>query len=321
MQKSKRAILSFDTSNYTTSVAVLDESQQRRIDKRILLKVKQGERGLRQSDALFQHLENLPQLIEAVFTEIQGCEILAVSVSDRPRPIPGSYMPVFLAGVSFARSLASSLSVPLYTFSHQEGHLAAAALGGPFSFGDEILAFHLSGGTCELLKTRLGEGCITRIGGTKDISFGQLLDRLGVAAGLTFPAGAEMDRLVSLSGPPSAERLLSPVPFTGLSVNLSGMETQVLRLLESGKRTKEELFRAVFDEIAVCLARWTTLAAKETACSNILFSGGVSSSQYLRKAINGRLQSNSLHAVFGEPALSADNAVGIAILGGKKVWQ
>ena len=62
----KRYILGIDTSNYKTSVAVTDENQSIICDVRKFLEVKQGEKGLRQSDALFQHVKNLPVLMEEV---------------------------------------------------------------------------------------------------------------------------------------------------------------------------------------------------------------------------------------------------------------
>ena len=95
-------VLGLHTSNYTTSVAITDESHNIICDERKLLKVKQGERGLRQSDALFQHIKNLPDLIKSATKNIDSGSIAAVSCSVAPRPIEGSYMPVFMASKSFA---------------------------------------------------------------------------------------------------------------------------------------------------------------------------------------------------------------------------
>ncbi len=319
MQKKNKLILSIDTSNYTTSVAITDKEKNIVFDRRIALKVKQGERGLRQSDALFQHMENLPGLLEEAFADNNDGSIAAIAVSDKPRPISDSYMPVFRAGLSFGRTLAAGLSVPFFTFSHQEGHIAAASLCSDIKPDETILAFHLSGGTCELLLVSLLEGKIEKLGGTKDISFGQVLDRLGVAMGLSFPAGKEMDQMANTF--PLQKSLLKPIPFDALSVNLSGIETQALRLLENKTQENAALCTAVFIEISNCLSRWTQKATSETGIDKVLFSGGVSASAYIRNAIRKQLADSSIDLVFGKETLASDNAVGIALLGGDRLWQ
>ena len=96
-------ILGIDTSNYKTSIAVIDHKKHIICDLRRFLTVKQGERGLRQSDALFQHIQNLPELMEEMRRMFDG-RIDADACSFRPRPEAGSYMPVFLAGSGFAKA-------------------------------------------------------------------------------------------------------------------------------------------------------------------------------------------------------------------------
>lgn len=325
MSKRNEAILSIDTSNYTTSVAVIDREHKILADRRTVLHVKAGERGLRQQDAIFQHIDHLPLLLEEAFLMLGNRQICAVAASERPRPTEGSYMPVFRAGVSFGKSIASALSVPFFTFSHQEGHLAASAVDTKLAFGDEILAFHLSGGTCELLKTRLGSETIEKLGGTNDISFGQLIDRIGVASGMAFPSGRELDDLVCAyvrrENETVRKSLLKPIPFKGLSVNVSGIETQAMRMLESDLVEKEQVIESVFVEIANCLIRWSTLASQVTQCNKILFSGGVSASKHIRERLLDALPSREILVDFGREELSSDNAVGIGILGGMVLWR
>lgn len=186
-------VLAFDTSNYTTSVASFDGTEGHNISR--LLDVEQGALGLRQSDALFAHVKRLPELADRLFSDIgtdAGFE--AVGVSTRPRAVEGSYMPCFLAGESQARVLGAALGVPVLPFSHQQGHIAASLWGsGHMELMDEPhLAWHLSGGTTELLRvTPEGKGSVhaEKIGGTTDISAGQLIDRTGKLLGLPFPSG------------------------------------------------------------------------------------------------------------------------------------
>ena len=192
-------VLAFDTSNYTTSVASFDGTAGHNISR--LLDVEQGALGLRQSDALFAHVKRLPELADRLFSDIgtdAGFE--AVGVSTRPRAVEGSYMPCFLAGESQARVLGAALGVPVLPFSHQQGHIAASLWGsGHMELMDEPhLAWHLSGGTTELLRVtpeKKGSVHAEKIGGTTDISAGQLIDRTGKLLGLPFPSGKHIDAL------------------------------------------------------------------------------------------------------------------------------
>jgi N6-L-threonylcarbamoyladenine synthase len=327
-------VLGIDTSNYTTSVALTTLDGRIEADVRRLLKVKQGERGLRQSDALYQHMENLPEMLLKLLGEIDKGRIGAIAASERPRPVEGSYMPVFKAGVNYGKVMAASLGVPFFGLSHQEGHLAAVLRGSSLSSEDEFLAYHLSGGTCELLHVK--SGSIRILGGTKDLSFGQVIDRIGVLAGMEFPAGAEMDRIAlemrdkdsniedkhaeSKEPPVKVQQHLKKIPVDGLAINLSGIETQCRREIEQGTASDQLIFE-LFSKISSCLCLMTDRAVAETGCIRILFTGGVSASMFIREEIQRCLHANGLELVFGDPALSSDNAVGISFLGGEMLWQ
>ena len=142
--------IGIDTSNYTTSVAAFDGRGG--IDYARLLPVKQGELGLRQSDAVFAHIKSLPELSGRLFSDLSGA-IAAVGVSTRPRAVEGSYMPCFMVGYSHAKMLSDALGVPLVEVSHQQGHVAASlwSAGRLDLMERPHLAWHLSGGTTELL--------------------------------------------------------------------------------------------------------------------------------------------------------------------------
>lgn len=305
--QNKDYILGIDTSNYTTSIAITDRDGTIIADERKLLLVKQGEKGLRQSEAFFQHMNALPELIEAVMKKAAGSRMAGIAVSTRPRPINGSYMPVFKAGESTAKMIAASLEIPLYEYSHQEGHVEAVRYYSEFKDCREFLCFQLSGGTCELLKIK--DGAIEIIGGSKDISVGQLLDRIGVGLGLGFPAGKELDQM-ALNGQESS--ILKRVALEGYWFNLSGMETKALRNLDT-----EGLPTELFEKISDLLIRLSTKAVKETNIHNVIFAGGVSESRYIRGKIQNQVP---FQAAFGENNLSGDNAVGISLLGGRCVW-
>ena len=183
--------LGLDTSNYTTSIAYFDG--QTGVNCSQLLPVQPGQLGLRQSDAVFSHTKSLPALSGRLFSHVTLADVEAIAVSTRPRAVEGSYMPCFMVGYSHAKMLSDGLHVPLIEVSHQQGHVAACLWSaGRLDLMDKPhLAWHLSGGTTELLLVQ-PEGknvkC-TRIGGTTDISAGQLIDRTGVMLSLPFPAG------------------------------------------------------------------------------------------------------------------------------------
>ena len=187
--------IGFDTSNYTTSAASFDGVEGANFSS--LLPVKAGELGLRQSDAVFAHIKSLPELSGRLFSHLTSDSIGAIGVSTRPRAVDGSYMPCFMVGYSHAKTLSEALHVPLVEVSHQQGHVAACLWSARrMDLMDKPhLAWHLSGGTTELLLVE-PEGknvrC-TRIGGTTDISAGQLIDRTGKLLCLSFPCGKQLD--------------------------------------------------------------------------------------------------------------------------------
>lgn len=301
-----KGALAFDTSNYTTSVAWFSPGGQ--VQARKLLEVPEGTLGLRQQEALFQHVKRLPGLVEALFDQGVG-EIAAVGASTAPREEEGSYMPCFLAGSTQAQVTAKALGVPFFSWSHQQGHLAAAAWGAGHSelLDRSFLAWHLSGGTTELLAVTPKGPAVTaqKLGGTNDISAGQLIDRTGVLLGLAFPAGKALDALAQ-----EAAGTVTPFPVKteGFTFSLSGMENKVRTLAERGDAPCE-IARFVLDTLAGVIQRVTVAAQNAHPGWPVLCSGGVASNSRLRYVLTEFCQ-----AVFAPPELSTDNAMGAAIL-------
>ena len=300
----KNLFIGIDTSNYTTSVAVTDEYGNIVSDCRKLLSVKKGQRGLRQSDAFYQHIQNLPQLYAEAVEDIDMGDIRGISVSTRPRNVEGSYMPVFSAGQRFAEVIAVSLGVDIYETSHQEGHIKAIE-----AFNDvdgEFICFHISGGTMEILKVvPTGDFYdIEILGKTLDISIGQLIDRIGVAMGYDFPCGPVLDQMACQSDDGSFIRI-KPIHITDMDMNLSGIETQLLKYIENIKN--EDVAIKLFTEIVLCLQKLVDKCNAHYPEIPIVFAGGVSQSRFIRENINRDI-------IFGQ--YGADNAVGVALLGG-----
>lgn len=303
--------LGIDTSNYTTSAAVFRADGTGMNDGR-LLTVPEGGLGLRQSDALFQHVRRLPERFEALEQAGYLKDIAAIGASSRPRAVEGSYMPCFLAGLSQGKTLAMTMGVPFFEFSHQQGHIAAACWSaGKMELMDRpMLAWHLSGGTTELLLVRPeGSNVVAEcIGGTSDISAGQLIDRTGQKLGVAFPAGKALDELAGHS----TQKERFKVKLNGLSFSLSGMENKVGQMIERGS-APEDVARFSLLTIASAVRRTTDAALKEYPGLPVLCSGGVASNSLLRQVMHD--------AVFAEPRFSTDNAMGIAILTQRRLMR
>ena len=299
------SVIGFDTSNYTTSIAFYDGTDGVNCSK--LLPVKAGELGLRQSDAVFHHTKSLPELSGRLFSNINAGDITAIGVSTRPRAVNGSYMPCFMVGYSHAKLLAEALHVPLMECSHQQGHVAASlwSAGRLDLMDTPHLAWHLSGGTTELLLVE-PEGrnvkC-TRIGGTTDISAGQLIDRTGQLLGQPFPAGKHIDALSR----EAKNKDLFKVKCSEMEFSLSGVQNKVNAYYENCKDSVETAGYALR---CVCHAVFaaTQNAMKAYPGLEVVFSGGVASNAMLREKIA------PLHPVFSKPEFSTDNAMGVAVL-------
>lgn len=296
--------LAFDTSNYTTSCAFFGTDEAINVSR--LLDVQPGQLGLRQSDALFAHVKRLPELTRRLADACSG-KITCIAASTRPRAVEGSYMPCFMAGASFAESMANLLGVPYYPFSHQQGHIAAVlwSAGRLELLQRPFLSWHLSGGTTELLLVTPDDSLFSAeiIGGSRDLSAGQLIDRTGKILQLQFPSGKELDRL-SQDGCTKAFR----VKTEECRFSLSGTQNQVERLHASGASASDVAHAAL---ATVCHA--VRIATEQALMCYpdcpVVFSGGVSSNSMLRQAMM------PFGAVFGEPQYSTDNAMGVAVLG------
>ncbi len=303
--------IGFDTSNYTTSVALCDREGRVAANLKKPLPVKAGQRGLRQSDAVFEHVRNLPTLLEELRSVLREGDYrpVAVGVSVTPRDAEGSYMPCFLSGRAAAAAFAAAGDLPLYSFSHQNGHVMAAlySSGRESLTENRFLAFHVSGGTTEvLLCTPKGaDFAVETVGETQDINAGQAIDRVGVAMGLSFPCGRELESL--------AEKYVGRIPRHPITVrdarcSLSGVENLALRMLSEG-RPREEVAAFVFDFLCRTLSEMGKQTIARYGDMPVLFAGGVMSNRFMR----GQL-SRQFDAAFSEPQFSADNAAGIALL-------
>lgn len=309
MSSREPVILGIDTSNYTTSAARLEGENLRQNKK--LLPVKPGQLGLRQSDAVFHHVQQLPDILAPLLEDAPA--LCAVGVSDRPRAQEGSYMPCFTVGLGAARMLAAQAGAALHRFSHQAGHIAAAlySAGRLDLLEGEFLAFHVSGGTTEAVLVTPDQEEILHaeiVARSLDLKGGQAVDRAGVLLGLPFPAGPELEKLALQWGKPMKVR---PV-LKGCDCSLSGIENQCKKLFDQG-HSKEEIARYCLEALLAALDGMCGALLAEYGSMPVLFAGGVMSNSILRRALTEKYG-----AVFAEPAFSADNAAGAAVLAARK---
>ena len=369
---SQRVYLGIDTSCYTTSVAIMDEAGALLGEARQILSVRPGRCGLQQSEMVFQHTRNLPRLMEEAVGQVIGCvktgagsvangvavadeastagasglaglavagyELAAIGVSGYPRPLEGSYMPAFLAGLSVARSVAAITGAQLEVISHQENHLEAGlwSAGGPDV--DRFLLLHASGGTTDVLlaeRQQNGRYRITEVGGSMDLHAGQFVDRIGVALGLQFPTGPALEALaekalartaevsasvseqsvasVSEAGAGAAPMVELPVSVRKLQVSLSGPCTAALRKLEAGAEPAA-LALGVEHALAETFARVLRNGAQEYRVRDVLLVGGVGSNNYIRQHVERKLAKlrYPVRLWVPEGRYSCDNATGCA---------
>lgn len=295
--------LGIDTSNYTTSSAVFD-GENYRLSRKIL-DVGEGNRGIRQSDGVFIHNKELPGIIKDVSDKTK---IDVIGVSTRPRTVEGSYMPVFTVGHGYAKAISTVSGVNMYEFSHQDGHIMAGihSCGAYNLLEGSFISVHLSGGTTEILASDYNGYNFDNkiIGGTLDISAGQLIDRVGVNLGLKFPCGVELEKL---SGK-TTKSVKLPMSIKDSFFNLSGVET---KLLKGIGEEDSVVARTVLTYIKDVLVKSIDNAIMTTGIKNVLLVGGVASNEIIRNGLEKEL---NVDVYFASKELSSDNAVGIAIL-------
>lgn len=303
--------LGVDTSNYTTSAAVFRSGEGIIFQAKKLLPVKQGELGLRQSDAVFHHTKQLPEMIETLFGENKLERPAAVSASTRPRNAGGSYMPCFLCGEGFARSYAAIGGIPFFGTSHQVGHILAALYSADRLglVNERFIAFHVSGGTTDCLLCEPDDELIIKIaqiGTSLDLKAGQAVDRTGIMLGLDFPCGPALEKLAA----GASKRYKAKAVMKGGDCCLSGLENKCRHMLDDDE-APENIALFCLDYIADTIISMTSAAVETYGELPLVFAGGVMSDMIIREKIISRFPS----AEFAQPQFSCDNAAGTAVFG------
>jgi N6-L-threonylcarbamoyladenine synthase len=299
--------LGIDTSNYTTSFAFYDG--QEIVQSKKLLPVKAGEKGIRQSDAVFHHTKAYPQLLCELLSNTNS-NIEAIGVSVTPTTQNGSYMPCFLVGESVATSIAAALGIPLFKFSHQQGHIAAALFSAKKTdlLNRRFLAFHVSGGTTDLVLCEYGTDSVlktTPFSSSSDLKAGQAVDRIGVEMGLQFPAGKGIEALALKSN----KTYKNKIKLIDGKCSLSGLQNKCEKMLSDGV-SHEDVAKYLLSYIADCVIAMTEFALNELGELPVVYAGGVMSNSIIQNLISEKIKGS----YFAEPQFSCDNAAGVAYL-------
>ena len=304
--------LGIDTSNYTTSVCLYDNVTDTVVQKRKLLPVSKGELGLRQSDAVYHHTQQLPILIEELFNECDCdvADIKAIGASFTPRKMQGSYMPCFTVGSGVARILSATLHIPLYELSHQQGHIAAALYSTKQLdlLNKRFLAFHVSGGTTDalLVNDEMADDVlpVKLVGKTLDLNAGQLVDRVGLMLSCSFPCGKELEQLAL-----RCDRVVKAKPTVkSTDCCLSGVENICKKAIDNGE-DYTYVSALCLKYIEESLYKMTVNILEIYGDMPVVFAGGVMSNSIIRNNLTSKLS-----CTFCEPQYSTDNACGIAVL-------
>lgn len=309
-------LLGIDTSNYTTSCAWYDTDSSTVLQRKLLLPVPEGQAGLRQSDAVFHHTRQLPQIMTAL-AEDAGFALRpgAVGVSVSPRSEKGSYMPCFLAGKCAASMISVTHQIPLYETSHQMGHILAAlysadCLSWLAPDTKPFLAFHVSGGTTDLVRCTPDKDSVLRIGpiaSSLDLKAGQAVDRIGLMLGLKFPCGAALEQLAVQSD----SKAHMQVKLKDGCCSLSGLQNQCAAMLAKGV-SAPDIARYCLNSVAAVLKAMTKAAV--TGDTAVLYAGGVLSDLLIQE----ELRRLPIQTAFAAPDFSCDNAAGIAIFAARR---
>jgi N6-L-threonylcarbamoyladenine synthase len=311
-------IIGIDTSCYTTSIAAISLGKNVIFNKKIMLEVKKDSKGLRQSEAVFQHVKNLGVIQEEIKEIIKNYEIVAICVSNKPRPIENSYMPVFTVGDNFAKLCSTMMKCELYETTHQENHIEASLFTNNIKNKEKFLSVHMSGGTTEILlcksnKNDLGYS-VEIVGGSKDISFGQLIDRVGVKMGYRFPAGKYVDKS-AINCTKKIEQGLKTSVKEGY-MNLSGLENQINKILN--EKDEEYICKLILDSVVRNMVKSIIYLSEKHSIDEVVFAGGVSASKYISKELILKLKKYKINAYFTDPEYCTDNGVGCALIGVNK---
>jgi N6-L-threonylcarbamoyladenine synthase len=300
-------VLGIETSCDETSVALLEGDRVivNEVYSQVDLHARYG--GVVPEVASRDHLRKLPPLVRDALSQAGlGFEDIGLVGVTRG---PGLVGPL-LVGLSYAKGLATALSIPLVGVNHLEAHIFAHRLAHPEA-GPPLLALIVSGGHTSLVHVPRW-GSYREVGRTLDDAAGEALDKFGRLIGLSYPAGPEIDELAR-AGDPAAVPFPRPMIDSGLDFSFSGLKTAAVYWLRDHPHTRrEDLCASYLEAVVEVLARKAVSAAKMLGVRRIAVVGGVAANRRLREVLPARAAERGMEAHFPPRELCTDNAAMVA---------
>ena len=276
-------ILAFESSCDETAVSVVEDGRKILSDaiaSQADLHALYG--GVVPEIASRMHVEAIAGLTEQALKEA-GCtreDIDAVAVTYAPGLIGA-----VLVGLSFAKSMAFSLGVPLIPVHHIRGHIAANYLAFP-ELEPPFLALAISGGNTMIVDVRDYTDMVI-LGATRDDAAGECFDKAARVLGLPYPGGKPMDELAQRSKGGVYKLPHSNVDGAPLDMSFSGLKTAVVNLAHHAEQVGEELdgpalARDFAQAVSDTLVPRVMQAARETGRTSIVAAGGVAANSIIR---------------------------------------
>lgn len=220
-----------------------------------------------------------------------------------------------LVGVSYAKSLAYSLGLPLIACNHIKGHISANYISAP-DLEPPFICLLASGGHTYVLEVAAFDD-MRVLGETRDDAVGEAFDKVARVLGLPYPGGPEIEKLAK-DGYPTYHL---PRAYKGekhLDFSYSGLKTAVINLVHNAKARGEEIIPADLacsfqQEATGVLIDHTIEACKRTGITTVALAGGVGANTALREGLTAAGNANGIRVLLPPKKLCTDNAAMIGI--------
>ena len=302
-------ILSFETTCDETAVALVRDGREVLTDQifsQADLHAVYG--GVVPEIASRSHVEVISRLTDRALEQagISKSDIDAVAVSYAPGLIGA-----VLVGVSFAKSTAMALGLPLIPVHHIRGHIAANYLAFP-ELEPPFVCLAISGGNTIIVDVR-GYTDMSIIGSTRDDAAGECFDKIARVLGLGYPGGLPLDKLSQTGEDKKYPLPRSVIDGHPLDMSFSGLKTAVINIVHNAEQKGEELDKASLAAsfsaaVSDTLVPRTMAAVRELGYGKLAVAGGVAANSRIRRDFQSAAESEGI-SLFAPPLrLCGDNA-------------
>jgi N6-L-threonylcarbamoyladenine synthase len=321
MQNQDVFILAIESSCDDTAAAVLKNNQVlSNVVANQLIHNQYG--GVVPELASRAHQQNIVPVIDAALKKanITKEQLSAIAFTQGP-----GLMGSLLVGSSFAKSMATALSIPLIAVNHMHAHILAHFIDEEGFEKPEFpfLALTISGGHTQIVRVD-GFFDMTIIGETTDDAVGEAFDKSAKILGLPYPGGPLVDKLAQLGNPKAFAFTKPKVP--GLDFSFSGLKTAILYFIQKNQKenpnfieeNKNDICASIQHTIIAILMDKLQQAVKETGIKQVAIGGGVSANSGIRSTLKEAEQKYGWKTFIPKFEYTTDNAAMIGIVGYQK---